>query len=262
MPSESSQVSPCLSSWASAHSSAFAGTASGKVAGQALDSGVGELTRGAPLPINASAPRAVLDANGGELARCEPTSPPSRENIVSMKIRKNEDLLGLVHVKVIDSSGETLGEMNSADALRLAQSQGLDLVEVNSKATPPICKILDLGEFTGPAKAAQRRAHRQTEESMVFLVRSAFGISGRPGRFLVGDIATGDAVRAGMVAHIPGGPELLHAIPIHAVEFVDHVAEKVSELGLQVVGRTPEEVAAVDALEGAQLIEVTKPSDR
>jgi hypothetical protein len=179
-----------------------------------------------------------------------------------VKIRKDDDLLGLVHVKVIDSSGEVLGEMNSADALRLAQEQGLDLVEVNPKAKPPVCKILDLGVFTDSATAAQRRARRRTGEPVVFLVRSAFGISGRPGRFLVGDIATGNAVRAGMVAHIPGDAELLHAIPIRAVEFVDHVTEKMSELGLQVVGRTPEEVAAVDALEGAQLIEVTEPRDK
>jgi hypothetical protein len=40
--------------------------------------------------------------------------------------------------------------------------------------------------------------------------------------------------------------------------FADHVAEKMSELALHIVGETPEQAAAVDALEGAQLIEVTK----
>jgi translation initiation factor IF-3 len=216
--------------------------------------------RSQPLPLE-FVHGCTAYANRVELARSEPTLSPSRENIVSVKIRKNDDLLGLVHVKVVDSLGEVLGEMNSADALRLAQEQGLDLVEVNPKAKPPVCKILDLGKFTDPVKVAQRRARRRTGTPVVFLVRSAFRITGRPGRYLVGDIATGNAVRAGMVAHIPGGPELLHAIPIRAVEFADHLAEKMSELGLQVVGRTPEEVAALEALEGAQLIEVTEPRD-
>jgi hypothetical protein len=83
-------------------------------------------------------------------------NPSTRYLLASVKIGKNDDLLGLVLVMVIDSLGEVLGEMNSADALRLAQEQGLDLVEVNPKAKPPVCKILDLGEFMDPVKVAQR----------------------------------------------------------------------------------------------------------
>jgi translation initiation factor IF-3 len=36
-----------------------------------------------------------------------------------------------------------LGIMTTSDALRRAQEKGLDLVEVNPKADPPVCKILD-----------------------------------------------------------------------------------------------------------------------
>ena len=63
-----------------------------------------------------------------------------------------------------------------------------------------------------------------------------------------------------MVARIPGGPDVFHAVPILSVEFVDHVGQKTSELGLHVVGDTPEQTAAIEALEGAQLVEVTERS--
>lgn len=49
-------------------------------------------------------------------------------------------------VKVVSDEG-VIGVMPTYDALRLAKDQGLDLVEVNPKATPPICKILDFGKF-------------------------------------------------------------------------------------------------------------------
>jgi hypothetical protein len=174
-----------------------------------------------------------------------------------MKIRKNEDLLGLAEIDVIGSSGEKLGVMAPADALRLARKQGLDLVEVNPKARPLVCKILDLARFKYD-EAKKAVLARRGPAPVVFLVRSKLHVTGRPGAFLVGDIVTGDAIRVGMVAHVPGAPDVFCAIPIRAVEFVDHVAEKMSELALHVVGETPEQEAAVDALGGAQLVEITE----
>ena len=177
-----------------------------------------------------------------------------------MKIRKNDDLLALPSVRVIASTGEMLGMMATVDALRLAREQGLDLVEVNPTSEPPVCKILDLGRFT--FEAAKKAAEaRRGPAVVVFLVRSKIVVRGRPGAFLVGDIVTGDAIGTGMVARIPGGPDIFHAVPILSVEFVDHVGQKTSELGLLVVGDTPEQTAAIDALEGAQLIEVSEPRE-
>jgi len=49
-------------------------------------------------------------------------------------------------VRVVSSSGEMLGEMETADALKLAQDEGLDLVEVGAEARPPVCKIMNYGK--------------------------------------------------------------------------------------------------------------------
>jgi translation initiation factor IF-3 len=48
---------------------------------------------------------------------------------------------------IMGASGEQLGVMKLSDALRKAQSIGLDLVEVAPTANPPVCKIVDFGKF-------------------------------------------------------------------------------------------------------------------
>jgi translation initiation factor IF-3 len=63
------------------------------------------------------------------------------------KTRINGELHGTPTVSVIGGAGEALGEMPLAEALRLAMKEGLDLVEVDRKAEPPVCKLLDLGKY-------------------------------------------------------------------------------------------------------------------
>jgi translation initiation factor IF-3 len=54
-----------------------------------------------------------------------------------------------------------LGVLSTQQALREAESRGLDLVEVNPKATPPVCKILDFGKFKYEEKKRAREARRK-----------------------------------------------------------------------------------------------------
>jgi translation initiation factor IF-3 len=48
---------------------------------------------------------------------------------------------------IVGSTGEQLGVMKLSDAIRHAQSLGLDLVEVAPTAQPPVCRIVDYGKF-------------------------------------------------------------------------------------------------------------------
>lgn len=50
-------------------------------------------------------------------------------------------------VRVIDDEGKQLGIMNIFDAIDLAKSKGLDLIQVTEKVEPPICKIADHGKY-------------------------------------------------------------------------------------------------------------------
>jgi translation initiation factor IF-3 len=48
---------------------------------------------------------------------------------------------------ILGATNEQLGIMKIQDALRRAQSLGLDLVEVAPTANPPVCKIVDFGKY-------------------------------------------------------------------------------------------------------------------
>jgi translation initiation factor IF-3 len=63
-------------------------------------------------------------------------------------------------VRVIGADGGMLGVLQTHEALRMAQEQGLDLVEVNPKAEPPVCKILDFGKYKYEEKKKQAQARR------------------------------------------------------------------------------------------------------
>jgi len=64
-------------------------------------------------------------------------------------------------IRVIGEDGEMLGIMPTHEALRRAQERGLDLVEVNPKADPPVCKILDFGKYKYDEKKKAREAKRK-----------------------------------------------------------------------------------------------------
>jgi len=50
-------------------------------------------------------------------------------------------------VRVLDESKQQLGVLTLGEAIRLAQSKGLDLVEIAANATPPVCRIVDYGKL-------------------------------------------------------------------------------------------------------------------
>lgn len=63
-------------------------------------------------------------------------------------------------VRVILSDGSSPGIMATRDAIKLAQDQMLDLVEINPKAIPPVCKIMDYGKFKYEEKKKQAEAKK------------------------------------------------------------------------------------------------------
>ncbi|MFA6547456.1 MAG: translation initiation factor IF-3 [Candidatus Magasanikbacteria bacterium] len=72
-------------------------------------------------------------------------------------------------VYTLDSSGTSLGILNTADAIRAAREQELDLVVINPKAEPPIAKIMDFGQFRYQQEKEQRirKAHQHVIDTKV-----------------------------------------------------------------------------------------------
>ncbi len=48
---------------------------------------------------------------------------------------------------IVDADSKSLGVMGLAEGMTEARKRGLDLVEVNPAANPPVCKILDYGKY-------------------------------------------------------------------------------------------------------------------
>jgi translation initiation factor IF-3 len=70
-------------------------------------------------------------------------------------------------VRVIGAEGENLGVIRTDEARRIARERELDLVEVNPKASPPVCKIMDFGRFKYEEKKKQAEAKkRQTQTDL------------------------------------------------------------------------------------------------
>jgi translation initiation factor IF-3 len=66
--------------------------------------------------------------------------PSVRTFRVNGKIRAQE-------VRVIGEQGQQLGILPVGDALNLARAAGIDLVEIERDAKPPVCRLVDFGTF-------------------------------------------------------------------------------------------------------------------
>ncbi|MGH7202872.1 MAG: translation initiation factor IF-3, partial [Candidatus Levyibacteriota bacterium] len=48
---------------------------------------------------------------------------------------------------MLDTEGKQIGVISKDEALRLAQEQELDLVEIAATAKPPVAKLIDFNKF-------------------------------------------------------------------------------------------------------------------
>ncbi len=78
-------------------------------------------------------------------------------------MRVNEQIR-IPRVLVIDENGQKLGVMDTRDAIRLARSKGLDLIEVAPHARPPVCRIMDYGKFKYQQRKKEKEARKHQKD--------------------------------------------------------------------------------------------------
>lgn len=78
-------------------------------------------------------------------------------------------------MRVVTDDGETLGIMDTRDAIQEARKRGVDLVEIAANAKPPVCKLIDYGKFLYEQK---KRAHEAKKKQVTVQVKE---IKFRPG---------------------------------------------------------------------------------
>ncbi len=62
---------------------------------------------------------------------------------------------------MIDHRGEQLGVLDTREAVKKAQEEGYDLVEVGAKENPPVCRIMDLGKYLYDEKKKKRESKKK-----------------------------------------------------------------------------------------------------
>lgn len=83
------------------------------------------------------------------------------ENRVNWQIR-------VPQVRVVRGE-EQLGVMYTDEARRIAQDEGLDLVEIAPQSRPPVCRIMDYGRFKYEEKVKKKENDKKQRESQVQL---------------------------------------------------------------------------------------------
>jgi translation initiation factor IF-3 len=160
----------------------------------------------------------------------------------------NEDIR-VPEVRLIDQTGQNVGVVSTADALKRAGEAGLDLVEISPDANPPVAKILDFGKYKyqEQKKAAEARKRQKVVEIKEIKMRPSiddhdYDVKMRSIRRFFDD---GDKVKVTLRFR---GRELSH-----------------QEIGWQVLQRVKadtEEIAKVESeprMEGRQMVMVLAP---
>ncbi len=155
-------------------------------------------------------------------------------------------------MRLVADNGDQLGIQKVADALRMAEEQNVDLVEIAPLANPPVCKLMDYGKFR---YREQKKAHEAKLKQKQIQVKE---IKFRPGTDegdykiklgkLVAFLEEGDKAKVTLrfrgreMAHKEFGERLL-----------DRVRKDLDEVGV---------VEQFPRLEGRQMVMVLAPKKK
>jgi translation initiation factor IF-3 len=81
------------------------------------------------------------------------------------------DRITIRQVRLIDHEGTNLDVVATSEALRMAQEAGLDLVEVNAKPRPPVCRIMDYGRYKYEQNKKAHESRQKQHRSKLKTVR-------------------------------------------------------------------------------------------
>ena len=83
--------------------------------------------------------------------------------------RCNEEIR-VAQVRVIEEN-KMVGVMPTQEAIRLARSKDVDLIEIDAKASPPVCKLMELGKFKYEQKKKDQASKQPKVETKEIRLR-------------------------------------------------------------------------------------------
>ncbi|WCR05231.1 translation initiation factor IF-3 [Paracoccus saliphilus] len=178
------------------------------------------------------------------MARRPHNAPPTRDTgpRVNERIRVAE-------IRLIGADGENVGVVSPSVGLQMAQEAGLDLVEISPNATPPVCKVMDLGKFK--YEQQKREAEARKKQKVIEVKEVKF----RPGtdthdydvkmRNVMRFLESGDKVKITLRFR---GREMAHQNL--GLELLNRVRDDVDEIG---------KIDSMPKMEGRQMVMMISP---
>lgn len=80
------------------------------------------------------------------------------------------DQIGAGEIRILDSEGAMLGIFPRNVALRMAEDKGMDLIEINPKANPPVVRLMEYSKFKYQQDKAEKTKPKVTTEIKVLRV--------------------------------------------------------------------------------------------
>ena len=95
---------------------------------------------------------------------------------LKVKVRTNLYIRS-AELRVLDEEGQNLGVLPLKEALSIAQSRGLDLIEIAPDAKPPVAKIMEYGKYLylESKKEKKMRAGAKPTETKAIQIKVATG---------------------------------------------------------------------------------------
>lgn len=150
--------------------------------------------------------------------------------IKANKTTRVNRMIRIPRVLVIDEEGEQLGQMDTRDAIALAEERGLDLVEVAPTARPPVCRIMDYGRYKYEQAKKARKARQASATTKVKTIKFRPKTDDHDYQFkkkhIISFLESGNKVKVIMQFR---GREISHLDL--GVGFLQHLIEEVSEYG-------------------------------
>ena len=96
--------------------------------------------------------------------------------LLSNKARINRQIMA-AELRVVDENGQNLGVLPFAEAFRIAQEKGLDLIEISPNTQPPVAKIMEHGKYLylENKKASQSRVRSHRTETKNIQIKIGTG---------------------------------------------------------------------------------------
>lgn len=97
------------------------------------------------------------------------------EKLLIPYYRVNNDIR-VPEVRIIDAEGNNVGVFTTTEAMRMAEEQEVDLVEINPKAEPPVVQLMEFKHFKYQKEKEVRKQKAHAHESEVKGIRLSMRI--------------------------------------------------------------------------------------